>query len=705
MNKKRAYLKEENLLTLFSQNNFIIPEIQREYVWGENENVIVKFLTDLKQKIGLACSHCHLPSSGKKMNIGFLYTYKPDYVKIEHERFLDENLIDGQQRLTTLFLLLFFSSLKEDRKQEFLTLIRFEDKLKMSFDFKVRDLTRRFLLELVEKVDTLDELQKVTNYTWFLKDYKNDVSIKSILKALKFINQVFNDEVKYFSHIINYVVFWHFKTEVTSQGEELYITMNARGEQLADNEITKAALMMHDSQIVQWGSKWEKWQQFFWKHRNKKEKNSNADKGFNAFIFCISGLEYYLHKSEGRQAEKRIERLIDLGKIETYITAFDKLLSLKDSFATNYTYSAWIDQCISLIWKIINEEEIDWFVDYLDKNKSTERNRMVFMWSWLYYLTQNDHLGNVNADDVFRMLRFFYVRYHNFNRSVSTLKKTLDLIITNGILDSTNNQVSDEDNSLGEEIDETDINFKTKEEAIKYSFLEQYIGQPILRQFEALIWQIEDHPLNLDGSDVGNINISHLVDLNSLNSVSDLAVVRNTFNSVFPNGTKNGSAILKSTLLFYGNFFRDTTYYNKRYDFSEWKRNIRKREFREFIADLIGKDINQLIKEKKSEFLMENQTEISSRQTCLSGGKSLVQRLIFYSLLLDPHELWECGERIIICDSVIGTRLFEDETEIIYNSKGTVKTIKDLWEAVQNKYADPISEIKSQVQNQMAVKA
>jgi uncharacterized protein with ParB-like and HNH nuclease domain len=41
--KMTAYLKEENLLTLLSQNNFIVPEIQREYVWGENEKVIVKF--------------------------------------------------------------------------------------------------------------------------------------------------------------------------------------------------------------------------------------------------------------------------------------------------------------------------------------------------------------------------------------------------------------------------------------------------------------------------------------------------------------------------------------------------------------------------------------------------------------------------------------------------------------------------------------
>lgn len=191
--KTSAYLKEENLLTLLSQNNFIVPEIQREYVWGENEKVIVKFLKDLKTKIGVCCSECNQPSSENKINIGFLYSYKPDYVKIEHDRFLDENLIDGQQRFTTLFLLLFFCALKElkadgkNRKEEFLTLIRFEEKIRMGFDFRVRDLTKRFMLELIEKINSVEQLQNIHRQTWFLKDYQNDVSIKSIRKALGFI--------------------------------------------------------------------------------------------------------------------------------------------------------------------------------------------------------------------------------------------------------------------------------------------------------------------------------------------------------------------------------------------------------------------------------------------------------------------------------------------------------------------------------------
>lgn len=311
---KAAYLREENLLTLLSQNNFIIPEIQREYVWGLNETVIVSFLRELKNKVGKTCSTCHQPHISKKINIGFLYSYKPDYVKVKQERFLDENLIDGQQRFTTLFLMLFYCALKENKKRDFLALIRFEENISMSFDFKVRDLTRRFLLEFVKNTDTISQVNEIQRQTWFLTDYKNDVSIKSMIKALGYIANELNGESNYYNHFLSNIVFWHFKTEVTSQGEELYITMNARGEELADNEITKAALMLDEDKLIESGKKWEEWQQFFWKNRDKKSKIQSADAGFGGFLKCIAGLEFLKLSNQGENPEKKLNKLLDTKK-------------------------------------------------------------------------------------------------------------------------------------------------------------------------------------------------------------------------------------------------------------------------------------------------------------------------------------------------------------------------------------------------------
>lgn len=700
--KASAYLKEENLLTLLSQNNFIVPEIQREYVWGENEGVITKFLSDLKNKIGVCCNECNLPSSENKINIGFLYSYKPDYVKIEHDRFLDENLIDGQQRFTTLFLLLFYCALKEtradgkNRKEEFLTLIRFEEKIRMCFDFRVRDLTKRFMLELIEKVDSIDQIQNIDKQTWFLKDYKNDVSIKSIRNALGFIQSIFSDNTKYYNHIINYVVFWHFKTEATSQGEELYITMNARGEELADNEVTKAALMVGGSEIYEWGKKWEEWQQFFWENRDKNDPNPSADKGFNGFLYCVAGLESYLNYDNWENAEKDIQKLLTLEKVEKYITAFKLVIAKRSEFEKQYSYSDWIQNCFNEIWGIINKSETDWMVDYRDKNKSTERNRMVFIWSWLYYITEASRQGiTIQINELYRILRFFYVRYNNFNRSVTTLKKTLDLILINGIWDTLDNEMGNVDENPEEE---TDTKFRTTEETIKNTFLQRRSTGKDLLKIEELIWQIEDHPLNLDGSDVGNLNITHLIDLNDSTTIEKLTDVSDSFFGLFPNGSKSpsDSATLNTVFLHYGDFYRSKGYSNgNKYDFSDWKRNIRKDEFKKLIGVLIEKSLSEHLVELNQKFIIAQKEVIKDSQIALSKGFNIREKLIFYSMLLKPQVIWQYGNIIIEYGQVNSSRLFKDEDKLIYNLKSDFRSsYVDLWEEIKKLYENPLDELK-----------
>jgi hypothetical protein len=282
---KTTYLKEENLLTLLSQNTFIIPEIQRDYVWGNNKNVIRKFLFQIREKAGILCKECKQPTSKEKINVGFLYSYKPHYVKVKHDRLLDENLIDGQQRFTTLFLLLFYCAINENRQKEFKNLIRFEERLHMNFDFRVRDLTKNFLFDFIHKMDSIKNKKNIQQRTWFLEDYKNDKSIDSMLSAWDEIEEVFpNKSDHYYDYFLNHIVFWHFKTEATSEGENLYITMNARGERLMNNELEKANLL-DDTKLFEQGKDWERWQQFFWKNRKKGNKKVfNADYGFNEFL-------------------------------------------------------------------------------------------------------------------------------------------------------------------------------------------------------------------------------------------------------------------------------------------------------------------------------------------------------------------------------------------------------------------------------------
>ncbi|RZK49269.1 MAG: DUF262 domain-containing protein [Pedobacter sp.] len=373
---KSQQLKEQSLLFLLSQNNFIVPEIQREYVWGNNPDVLNRFLDSVIDKIGESCDVCGNPNSSLKINVGFLYTYKPSYVNYNYERFLDENLIDGQQRFTTLFLLLFYTALKENRIEDFKDALRFEDYQQVAFDYKVRNLTHIFILDLISKVDSLDKLRQILEYkaSWLLNDFNQDVTVLSMIQALKIIDKKFDSrKEKYFGFILNNIKFYHFKTEATNQGEELYITMNARGEALSKNEENKAALMFDDVNIFEYGKKWEEWQDFFWKNRNKSESNSNSDVGLNEFLRWIQVIEMTLNdndfdtdedeKIDDKSFTRDIITLIQgekiylnktyfsIEKIEKYFQALEYLFNVYDhdkSFLAKYDSIS--DNLISREW-------------------------------------------------------------------------------------------------------------------------------------------------------------------------------------------------------------------------------------------------------------------------------------------------------------------------------------------------------------------
>jgi hypothetical protein len=403
-------MEEVSVEQLINAHSLIVPEIQREYVWGNNDyEILDKFFTDIKDGIRKSPTNSNnqeeqamlkkmlefadeskkdyvkgliaKAQSVKDLNIGFLYSYKPPYYRA-YERSEDVYLIDGQQRFTTLFLLLFYFSLKENKYGDFKKLFRFDQKLeKLAFDYRVRSLTHNFLIDLISNCNKIDDIRKINKKTWYLTEFAKDVTINAIVgtekshnKAaivgtLKKIEEYFaNDEVEYYEFIKKQIKFWHFKTEETSQGEELYITMNSRGQQLADNENTRARLFedeeVQDNQIF-WGKEWEEWQDFFWKN---KEKNGNADLGFNQFLKWVSIIECFKNEkfksvAEGEKRYKEIQKnseISDSIKLPVIKKYFDALKKIKDKHDAGYFNSSWFKENFNAEWlkKAIDQKHL-----------------------------------------------------------------------------------------------------------------------------------------------------------------------------------------------------------------------------------------------------------------------------------------------------------------------------------------------------------
>ncbi len=659
-------------------DQIIIPEIQRDYVWGKEQ--VIGLLNSIKSDYDAYCNaEVRVESADpaiKKLfedfykkqvyssNIGFIYAYNdPQYVGKYF-------LIDGQQRITTIYLLLLTlgANVEPDTFQKYY----YPNEI-LKVDYRVRESAQAFLNSFVKYILGKNDCTKenISQQYWYFAKYELDLTIQSIVNNYNFIvNYLIENEllnIDFFNYVQHYIEFWYFDTNLSDQGEELYIYMNARGEKIQTNENLKADLLGKLSTIEEknkWGIIWEDWQDYFWKHRGE---NDNADHGFDEFIKCIIGLQSYL-SNLGQDDLNTMPNtnLLELKDIACYIEALQYLENEKANFNENYEYNEWVEEYYYLIWTHLNKDKTDWLVDYKDQNKGTERNNMVLLWSFLYYYKANCHY--IDRDEFFRVLRFFYVRYNNYNRSVSTLKKTIDSIIANGIIANLENGLELE--NVNPEEEETDIKFRTSEEQSKYTFLSNFkTNDATLKKYESLIWQIEDFPLNLDGKNLGNLNITHLVNFDLNPSLKSLKLIKERF-ELLTEDENYGDNELINCLLFYGEFWH-LSYTNnyENYKFNEWGRIIRNMDgtknafslfFKEFCQTKEPIPLEEILATKQLEFLNNNIHKINKLS-------ALREQLIVYNMLLE--DLWKFGKYIAVKEIANEPRIFENEKRI-FNTKG-----------------------------------
>lgn len=216
-------------------NYMVVPEIQREYVWGSNKNIVNQFIDSIKDN--------------KDINVGFLYSYSNGN---------QEYIIDGQQRLTTLVLCLYYASLMQGEYDKFKSLLKVNSP-NMSFTYRVRSNTEEFMQCLFNS--GLYKEKEIKDSKWYHTCYDSDLSISSMIALLNYLADIKFD-VKY-DDILN-IEFWYYPIDETSLGEDLYITMNSRGKTLDNAEKLKPLLFEKSrKELKNWGKIWDDWEDFF----------------------------------------------------------------------------------------------------------------------------------------------------------------------------------------------------------------------------------------------------------------------------------------------------------------------------------------------------------------------------------------------------------------------------------------------------------
>ncbi len=618
--KSNTYLKDESILTLLALNNLIVPEIQRDYVWGENEEVLRKFISDIK-KYAKECNACKRVYSEKNNNIGFLYSYKPPYQELEKGRYLDEFLIDGQQRITTVFLLLLSRAVAENRIRDFQNICRIrEDGHAECFNYKVREISQNFLDNLLSHVintgkkTALDFISNDDRPSWFLSDFEQDPTATAICKSLKIIRESFKDDDHlYFDFLLENIHFWHFKTEITTQGEELYISMNSTGEQLSDNEKKKADIMSKED-TANFGNKWEEWQNLFWWHRQDGKTHShniNADKGFNNYISCINDLisKSGISNSDSEKATAAdYEIFMKALCIVTNTSYKSKVLEkdvLMDKLNELDLPTEWLSDFRNRLWDTLNAQE--WSIG--EKISDAANQKTMLFWPWMYYITLKQTGGILPEEhyqDLLRILHLFYIRYYCDKRDYRKIFTAIKIFCSNKY------SVSFENTEASTDKEEDKNPFY--EEEIKFQLLYNSIPE-----LEKTIWKIQNIPVIRDGSDCGGNTVMSL--LPKISDVANAKKVLDFISSLFESEKQQpqkDSNHLKSLLLFYSNEGKDNAFWqektNGRYFTQEWKRIVRSSAFWRFYDENCDKevDIQELLKEKRGNFFNNKEMDFNS---------------------------------------------------------------------------------------------
>lgn len=345
-----------------------IPIIQRDYAQGRTDlrvkGVRNKFLQALRDAV----------SSQKALLLDFVYG------EDEKGSFIP---FDGQQRLTTLFLLHWYAAAREGKLAGHTA-----NHLK-NFQYEVRDGARLFGQELVErprppehpvllpydgtKPYALSEF--FVDQSWFRPNWGYDPTIMGMLTMLDAIHGQFHDIPDLWERLVEEnnppVSFFFEQLEgLGSSAEDIFIKMNARGKQLTDFEHFKAQFLdyltvLAPEKVNDTALKLDnQWMDIFWllfaRDADVDDKAAVADACFGQYFAYVSGILNSLPwKAEDKEAPaprpdnlfECIHSALDAGREQlspegnlSFLTAsLDKLHELLTIGKNNNGISAFFD--------------------------------------------------------------------------------------------------------------------------------------------------------------------------------------------------------------------------------------------------------------------------------------------------------------------------------------------------------------------------
>ena len=468
-----------------------IPRIQRDYAQGRTSKEVTKIRTRFLKSIYESVT------TKTHMTLDFVYgdIEKSVHPEKEEPQYVLTPL-DGQQRLTTLFLIHWFIAKKnkiDTSEYEFLK----------HFSYATRFSSRDFCKELIDyspdfdnllkkKVDDSDEEVISLSYTikdqsWYQFEWNNDPTIQSMLVMLDSIYELFNKEKNLWINLKESIGFYFLSLHRMGLSDELYIKMNSRGKPLTPFEHFKADFEslikpVSDELYNYFNHHFDvEWADVFFPYRGE---NKIIDDEMLRYFKFASSILCYEQELNYEDDEYRLAELLygngnSLRKenIEFLKNCFDCLMNEKDLkvfFESTFTKDIYEEGKVKIFYPSnLFEECCNLFGEYSGRNRKFPLNEYILFYGTIIYFQNKD---KVNIDDFKFRIRIirnlvwnsaFEIRDDKPQRMKNILEETKNIILTgklspfeDGKINFSTYQKSEENEKIAWYEAEKDENFR-----------------------------------------------------------------------------------------------------------------------------------------------------------------------------------------------------------------------------------------------------
>lgn len=379
-------IDQKNIKDLFTEKNtdFLIPDYQRPYAWSEKE---CQTLWDDLFIFAFPENDCDkFDSDTDEYFLGPVVTFKNEAGKKE--------IIDGQQRLTTLMLLLRafydkYGSMKNEKAVKTSKLIEqciwktdeFDepDKTALKIDSEVATDSEKNQFLKILRTGAVDDNWKsnyANNYRFFQK------------KIADFLN-MYPDWFSFFPmRIMKNCILLPIEAESQDTALRIFSTLNDRGKPLSDADIFKA--------------------QFYKYFSAKDEKDSFIEKWKNLEVLC----ESIFHPISGTPMDELFTRYMYYERakqgIKSSTTEALRKFYERNSYALlkrDETFNNLID--LANFWNDVQDQNVERFSDRILRRLFVLNYAPNGMWTYfvsVYYMSNRDSTGALDDDKFYQFL-------------------------------------------------------------------------------------------------------------------------------------------------------------------------------------------------------------------------------------------------------------------------------------------------------------